>query len=117
MSSKKMTPDEVETYRDDLRELKNNHKPLINMLSQGKPFSKRLFVYDQVFIVYLVAEDYKDTAGAEQVSELISERLAEVCRNRNKQKAKDFNLYSVYMILHSNGHYWNKKDTNFVFKS
>lgn len=72
---------------------------------------------DQVFIVYLVAEDFKDTAGAEQVSELISERLAEVCRNRNKPKAKDFNLYSVYMILHSNGHYWNKKDTNFVFKS
>jgi hypothetical protein len=38
MSSKRMTPDEVETYRDDLRELKNNHKPLINMLSQGELF-------------------------------------------------------------------------------
>jgi len=45
-----------------------------------------------------VAEDFKNTTGAEQVSELISERLAEVCRNRNKQKAKDFYLYSVYMI-------------------
>ena len=67
------------------------------------------------FYLFLVAEDYKDTQGAEQISQLISERIAEVCRNRNIQKAKDFDFYSVY-ITHSNGIYWNKKDTNFVFQ-
>jgi len=36
MSDKKMSPDEFDTYRDDLRELKVNNKPLINMLSQGQ---------------------------------------------------------------------------------
>ena len=35
MSDRKMNQDDVDTYRDDLRELKVNNKPLINMLSQG----------------------------------------------------------------------------------
>merc|ERR1712004_605206 len=80
MSDRKMNQDDVDTYRDDLRELKVNNKPLINMLSQ-------------------VAEDYKDTPGAEQVSELISERLAEVCRNRNFKKQKILTFILCYIPI------------------
>ena len=32
-----MDEDDIEQYKNDLKDLKSNQKPLINMLSQGKP--------------------------------------------------------------------------------